>query len=255
MPAALRTRSRTGLRACAAGPSRPVTGAAPQMDGGGPLRERALPRNAGEIKRPFVPNIGTKGMFPFRGTTQIRARRRALEAPVTEGGPAVSPRRLPGEPNDTRQGGFQPAAASLLGAQTRYFPVHRCCKKTVSGGCPPPYFPFIPYRVEKCKRKNGLPPSRFAGSNAALWTAGARGRLWGGFRYPAVPGGAPHNPSTRGGGPGKPGRLQFGFCELPFRWAAPPAGAWATPQKRGPFPEAGRCRGQAWPSASGRNTG
>ena len=60
----------------------------------------------------------------FRGTTQIRALGRALEAPVTEGGPAVSPRRLPGEPNGAARMGFQPAAHPLLARRDRYFPVH-----------------------------------------------------------------------------------------------------------------------------------
>ena len=81
----------------------------------------------------------------FRGTTQIRALGRALEAPVTEGGPAVSPRRLPGEPNGAARMGFQPAAHPLLARRDRYFPVHREFEY---------YLFFIAQRREKCKRKN-----------------------------------------------------------------------------------------------------
>ncbi len=78
----------------------------------------------GKTKEPSVPNHGTEGKS-FRGTTQIRAKGRALKAPVTEGGPAVSPRRLPGEPNGASQTGLQPAAHPLLARRDRYFPVHR----------------------------------------------------------------------------------------------------------------------------------
>lgn len=81
-------------------------------------------RGREEKKNTLRPHYGTKGE-PFRGTTQIHAVRRALEAPVTEGGPAVSPRQLPGEPNGASQTGFQPVAHPLLVKRDRYFPVHR----------------------------------------------------------------------------------------------------------------------------------
>jgi len=34
--------------------------------------------------------------------------------PITEGGPVLSPERLPGEPSDTPRAGFQPVTSPLL---------------------------------------------------------------------------------------------------------------------------------------------
>ena len=92
-------------------------------DGVRRLRAGSEARAAEGKRKPPVPELGRKAAS-FRGTTQIRALGRALEAPVTEGGPAVSPRRLPGEPNGASRRGLQPAALPLLARRDRYFPVH-----------------------------------------------------------------------------------------------------------------------------------
>lgn len=71
-------------------------------------------------RKPPVPELGRKAVS-LRGTTQIRALRHALKAPVTEGGPAVSPRRLPGEPNGAARTGSQPTASPLCGLRYPLF--------------------------------------------------------------------------------------------------------------------------------------
>ena len=78
----------------------------------------------GQNKKPPVPSSGTKG-YSFRGTTQIRALGRALEAPVTvgvrpclHGGSRVNQTGRP-------QSGLQPVTRPLLAAYRGYFPVHR----------------------------------------------------------------------------------------------------------------------------------
>ena len=50
-----------------------------------------------------------------------RQKRRALVAPVTEGGPAVSPRRLPGEPNRTSAVWLAAGGQTSLGGVSRLF--------------------------------------------------------------------------------------------------------------------------------------
>ena len=54
-----------------------------------------------------------------------RRLRRALVALITEGGPAVSPRRLPGEPNRASAGRLAAGDRPSLGGVSNYFPVHR----------------------------------------------------------------------------------------------------------------------------------
>ena len=50
-----------------------------------------------------------------------RQKRRALVAPVTEGGPAVSPRRLPGEPNRASAVWLAAGGQTSLGGVSRLF--------------------------------------------------------------------------------------------------------------------------------------
>ena len=85
-----------------------------------PVPEASGRRAAGKKKRPSAPKSGTKGRS-FRGTTQIRARRRALEAPVTEGGPAMSPWRLPGERRESYSDRLSAGGPSSLGKAESLF--------------------------------------------------------------------------------------------------------------------------------------
>ena len=62
-------------------------------------------------KMPSVPDWDERQTF--RGTTQIHAENRVHLHPDNGGRPAVSPRRLPGEPNDTPQVGSQPMTDPL----------------------------------------------------------------------------------------------------------------------------------------------
>ncbi len=66
------------------------------------------------------PIPGTKGNLP-RYHPDSRRKRRALVAPVTEGGPAVSPRRLPGEPNRASAVWLAAGGQTSLGGVSRLF--------------------------------------------------------------------------------------------------------------------------------------
>ena len=99
----------------------------------------------GDKKRASVPSIGTKGCS-FRGTTQIRAGRHALDAPVTEGlrpclhGGSRANQTVP------PQSGLQPVTGPLLAVLTVIFPF------IADNTC------FISYQAGNCKRKKpGLP--------------------------------------------------------------------------------------------------
>ena len=70
-------------------------------------------------KRPSVP-LGTKGLTSAVPPKFVRLAH-ALAAPVTEGGPAVSPRRLPGEQTALPRIGLQPAAGPLWAGRNPLF--------------------------------------------------------------------------------------------------------------------------------------
>ena len=80
--------------------------------------------NSSANKNPLIPRPGRKEILP-RYHPQFARFSRARSKPCNGGRPSRSRRPLPGEPSDTSQGGFQPAAAPLLETQTRYFPVLR----------------------------------------------------------------------------------------------------------------------------------
>ena len=73
-----------------------------------------------EIKTPSVPPVGTKGK-PSAVPPKFILTEYALDAPVTEGGPAVSPRRLPGEPNRASAVWLAAGGQTSLGGVSRLF--------------------------------------------------------------------------------------------------------------------------------------
>ena len=71
-------------------------------------------------KKPSVPSAGTKG-HSFRGTTQIRMVPHAHLRPCNAGPTAVSPRRLPGEPNRASAVWLAAGGQTSLGGVSRLF--------------------------------------------------------------------------------------------------------------------------------------
>ena len=73
-----------------------------------------------KIKCPPSQSLGTKGK-PSAVPPKFILTEYALDAPVTEGGPAVSPRRLPGEPNRTSAVWLAAGGQTSLGGVSRLF--------------------------------------------------------------------------------------------------------------------------------------
>ena len=71
-------------------------------------------------KSPPPQSLGTKGK-PSAVPPKFILTEYALDAPVTEGGPAVSPRRLPGEPNRASAVWLAAGGQTSLGGVSRLF--------------------------------------------------------------------------------------------------------------------------------------
>lgn len=84
-----------------------------------PKRDKGAPLGR-EKENPSAPTIGTKGET-FRGTTQLRAKRRALKAPVTEGGTGRVSTAAPGRTKRRLADGLSAGGLSSLGKAESLF--------------------------------------------------------------------------------------------------------------------------------------